>query len=666
MKGMNPLAARAAALLLGLAATVAPGSSAAARQWTRADDSAILAQRTSGVALAESTVILGITTIANDIGLLVYNQGFFGTNLRSRNPSMEYPRHNDQEHLVRAGIWIAGISASGEDTLCSTSTLDGSVNDTRYLQNTEFIPLPPYQFKQRSTLSEGPLGRYWDPDSAKSEQDILCSFGEKAEDVEARHKPLGVKVNLELLQFSFEPFDAIIIANYKIININQAEPIYNAYVGMYSELASGYKGQYVTFPPSGWFDKKDIAYVDSLRMMSEHHYNYDNGQCPSWAGISVLGTRPKPVGEMTVSFNWWDWDPDFNFPGTPKNDAERYRMMSNGAIDGTAGSEAPNTDPVELLSVGPFEVIEPGDTVSVTFAFLGGKPSPAEDRNAEEDLAYNAQWAQTAFDLNFRIPVPPPSPTLRVTPRENSLVLRWTRGPEDFRDPKSGQKDFEGYRVYVGETADLAGFRQVRQFDVVDSLLENTGLEEIRWPDQVDSLATEYRYEIPDVRDGFKYWVSVTSFDTGTQEIGPLESGLSQARTFVIPGRGASPAGQVKVFPNPYRGDAAWDGTLERDRYLWFVNLPHRCTIRIYTLAGDLVDTIEFDGATYDATDVRGIYDPTDVANPETDVPTLSGGMAAWDLVSRNDQGIASGLYIFSVEDHGSGKTQLGKFVVLK
>ena len=52
--------------------------------------------------------------------------------------------------------------------------------------------------------------------------------------------------------------------------------------------------------------------------------------------------------------------------------------------------------------------------------------------------------------------------------------------------------------------------------------------------------------------------------------------------------------------------------------------------------------------------------------NPEGDVPTLSGGMAAWDLVTRSDQGVASGLYLFAVEDAATGKTHHGKFLILK
>ena len=206
--------------------------------------------------------------------------------------------------------------------------------------------------------------------------------------------------------------------------------------------------------------------------------------------------------------------------------------------------------------------------------------------------------------------------------------------------------------------------------DVVDSVFYNTGFGAILKPTILpgDTNQYSYSYDIKGLKDGFKYWVSVTSFNTGTSDVPSLESGLSQNQTFVIPGSPARAGrqGKVRVFPNPYRGDAAWDGTLGRDRYLWFTNLPARCTIRIFTLAGDLVDTIPFDQANYHPTDIRGIYDPTDPHNPAPDVPVLSGGMAAWDLISKSDQGVASGLYLFSVQDLDGGGTELGKFLILK
>jgi hypothetical protein len=509
------------------------------------------------------------------------------------------------------------------------------------------------------------LGRYYHPD-ARSEQEFRLAFVDIHPDTVIDHIPLNIRVELETMLFSFEPFDAIVIANYSIINADPADPLFDVCVGIYSELTSGWKDGHDDWPPSGWFRQKDIAYVDSLRLHTEHHYTLDDGDCPSWGGIQLLGTRPVDIDDVRVSFNWWEWDPNFLLAGTPRNDLQRYKMMSNGDIDGTSGVEAQITDPVCLLSVGPFDILEAGDTLLVSFAFVGGHPSKRENRTAQEDIIFNAIWAKRAFDLNFNIPVPPPSPELRIIPDLGKLRLHWAREPEDFLDPRSREMDFEGYRIYISEEREDDGFRLIRQVDVVDDFLENTGLEDLRDPMTIDTVEYEYRYDIADLRNGFKYWVAVTSFDTGTSEIPPLESGRSQNRTFAIPGGPSASPGKVKVFPNPYRGDALWDGTLARDRYLWFVNLPQRCTIRIFTLAGDLVDTIEFDGDTYEATEIRGIFDPTDVRNPETDIPVLSGGMAAWDLVTRSDQGVASGLYIFSVEDRQTGETQLGKFLIMK
>ncbi len=612
----------------------------------------------------EDTLISLIVTSGNNLGLTVYNNGFIGTNLANRSPSMEYPLRSGEEHLVRAGLWVGGQpAASEEDTLVSTATIDGYFGTFDPNGVSEFYPARTLM-EERSIL---PNSRYYHPD-AKSEQDFLISFIDDHQHAGPEHVPLGIRVELETMLFSFEPFDAIVIANYRIINDSPVDPLYNVYVGLYSEMASGWKDGHSEWPPSGWFGNKDIAYfpADTMRVVTEHHYNLDGGNCPSWAGAQLLGTSPQVVDDLRVSFNWWNWDPNFSLADTPKNDVERYRMMSNGHIDGTGSVEAPNNDPVCLLSVGPFDVIEPADTVLVSFAFVGGTESQSEDRTAGEDILYNARWAKTAFDLDFNIPVPPPSPTLRVIPELGSLTLRWTGDAEDFVDPKSHEQDFEGYRVYISEEREEKGFRMIRQVDIVDELLEDTGLDLLRQPRTIDGVDYEYRYDILGLRDGFNYWAAVTSFDTGTEEVPPLESGRSQNRTFAIPGGPAAPSGSVKVFPNPYRGDAVWDGTLARDRYLWFVNLPDRCTIRIYTLAGDLVDSIEFDGASYDATEIRGIFDPTDVRNPETDIPALSGGMAAWDLITRNDQGVASGLYIFAVEDHQSGNTQLGKFLILR
>jgi len=84
---------------------------------------------------------------------------------------------------------------------------------------------------------------------------------------------------------------------------------------------------------------------------------------------------------------------------------------------------------------------------------------------------------------------------------------------------------------------------------------------------------------------------------------------------------------KISVYPNPYYGASILEKTMF-ESFVVFTNLPRRCTIRIFTVAGDLIRKIEKDD----------------------DSPFLR-----WDL--RNDAGIpvASGIYIayISVPDIG-------------
>lgn len=644
-------------------------------------------------------------TSGNAIGLTVVNNGLFGNNFRSRSPSFEYPLGSNIEHLPRGGIWVGARTAAG-DTLLTAANVDGTVSSL--LPTAELFPVAGTTIVERSMLPES---RYYNR-RAVSEQDFLYSCADTAASlviptIYDPHRPLSLRIDTETLLFSFDPYEAMVIANFKITNIGPS-PLFDIAVGFYSELASGFRDPQVANWTSGWFKKKALEYVADSSLIMEHRY--DLGGPPrylasSYAGVRLLGTKPTPLDSLKVSFNWWNWDPSRRW-----RDSERYALITNGLAD-TRQPVANQDDPAEVLSVSPrdssgttpFNILNPGQTVTVSFAFVGGQDDRrVSGRTAREDLLFNAGKAQDAYNLNFRIPTPPPSPSIEVTPGRNSVTLEWQGavwrdslgckgtwiGPEVAVDLQTRKRDFEGYRIYVSEERTQDGFRRLLDRDLRDEIGYDTGLDDIRdsllvaaqaetiWADSTCAFDTvmvrpeiwRYRHTIDGLRDGFKYWVAVTAFDRGAPDVGSLESGLGQNLQMVIPGSPASVNGQpkVSVFPNPYRGDAAWDGSLRRDRYLWFANLPPRCTIRIYTLAGDLVDTIEFDQATYAPTDIRGIFDPTDSRNPERDLPKLSGGMAAWDLVSRKDQGVASGLYLFAVEEPGGRNRQVGKFLIVK
>ncbi len=95
---------------------------------------------------------------------------------------------------------------------------------------------------------------------------------------------------------------------------------------------------------------------------------------------------------------------------------------------------------------------------------------------------------------------------------------------------------------------------------------------------------------------------------------------------------------RIRVVPDPYFVQySSMVETNEGESVLEFQNIPDKCTIRIYTLAGDLVNTLEHSDGT---------------------------GTARWDLLSTNRQQVASGIYIYHVDspygDH------MGRFAVVK
>jgi hypothetical protein len=168
-----------------------------------------------------------------------------------------------------------------------------------------------------------------------------------------------------------------------------------------------------------------------------------------------------------------------------------------------------------------------------------------------------------------------------------------------------------------------------------------------------------YRYRDEDVHNGFLYFYAVTAVDhqrseDGEWAVAPGEGRLPSGAFVVATPRVASIAAdqqrEVYVYPNPatprsladfqQMAPARDDPTGVR---VAFANLPAcRATIRIFTLAGDLVQTIEHDGSGGD-------------------------GQTTWNLMSRNKQEVTSGIYLFVVEPHASGYERFtGKFVVVR
>jgi hypothetical protein len=122
--------------------------------------------------------------------------------------------------------------------------------------------------------------------------------------------------------------------------------------------------------------------------------------------------------------------------------------------------------------------------------------------------------------------------------------------------------------------------------------------------------------------DQFSFTTTASKFDAGTA---------------------TSALDQICVVPNPYVAYSKLEqpgstSTRRGETKLQFRNLPPKCTIRIYTLIGELVDTI--------VKDDRNSY-------------------ADWQLLSYEGNRLAYGVYIYHVDVPGVGQ-KIGRFALIK
>lgn len=359
---------------------------------------------------------------------------------------------------------------------------------------------------------------------------------------------------------------------------------------------------------------------------------------------------------------------------------------------------------LSLTSVGPFREVAGGDTLHITFAAVTAlKPEEyqgLENRSVDVEesrtlLRENILWARRTYrgeDVNgngvldpgedsngngvldrYIIPEPPPSPFARVELEEGQATIYWNWRPEFDRDPVTGLLDFEGYRIYASNPGDDLGgdifgsAGLVAQYDREDNAVGfNNGFDEVRLDEPVtfpgDTLEYQYAFTFEGVLSGWQYAFIVTSFDRGDDSVGlpSFESSRRANAVRAFPGTPAATGDEVVgVYPNPYRVNAAWDGTTSTTRKLNFYNLPPRSQVRIYSLAGEIVGQFDHEAESY-VGDIRW-YD--DFGGERRLQP---GGEHSWDVLSDNGLGLSTGLYLFSVKDLDSGDVQTGKFAVIR
>jgi len=443
----------------------------------------------------------------------------------------------------------------------------------------------------------------------------------------------------------------------------------------------------------GYIFPRSVSYIydgdDPVSSSNDYGEHEMTPEVDGWFGGMILATGAEPkeiegrLYNVASSHQWWNWESD------PKTDSDRWDYMlgqhvasqSKKFLNNPLELGFPQFDYRFLLTTGPFDLPE-GGSIKLVFVTVIGKGLEGLRQNAdniveayysgsEHSNPYNASnWDE---DNHWVLPIPPAIPNLSYSPINNGIELAWDRTAEISIDPNLGRTDFQGYQLYRAEY-NPQGWEMIYACDVVDAPVyvvnmvgdtlnpKLSGSETLYHGDEgwAESTGSWVMVDLPDIEQTYQDLGGVTAW--GSTVISPLNSipyfyalsaydpiktaaeagqdlpraysplsnykkTLSGAPVAVYPsklyevGEAVPSLDNVKVVPNPYRGTALWEAQYE-DR-LKFAGLPPVAKITIFTLSGDMVIEIEHNNGT---------------------------DYEFWDLVSRNNQSVVSGLYLYVVE----------------
>ncbi|NNE44227.1 MAG: hypothetical protein HKN12_08450, partial [Gemmatimonadetes bacterium] len=532
--------------------------------------------------------------------------------------------------------------------------------------------------------------------------DTSTAFNQFFPDEADQHTPLGLEVVQESYVWTDPQFDDFVGIEFTLRNMSEVvDPagvgwdIRNAYVGFMVDGDVGIDDQELNYweDDQGAFAELDTLVTlptggtDSLSITLGYIYDELGTQgddVEGYCGVMFLGHTvdtlapdfessfaPSKVGIHAFRI-WSSGDED------PRDDADRYRFLRGTAGDtvrSISNATVRENDYRFLVSAGPFKTIPAGSTLVFQVAFVCGLMQETIDEfgapQRVPDLSHPVQ-AQRVYNgfidptsgerINWATSSPPPPPNIQVNPGDRHVVVEWDDFPEGVPDPLTRQKDFAGYQVWKAE-----GWRRESTIpsDEMWRLIADYDSTELSKIDTGLTGRGKYRYVDTRVQNGFWYWYAVTAYDKGTFSMDttsvpgdtifvrteqPKFGKFSQNMTRVMPRTTPTQTlDDVYVVPNPYRASAAWDlaetNFEPTGRRIKFFNLPEKATIRVFTLAGDHVVTLEHD---------------------ERVNTSAERGATAWNLISKNNQDTVSGIYLYHVRDADSGQEQIGKFVIIR
>jgi len=561
-------------------------------------------------------------------------------------PSMDWPggphiltdKDDQRSYMVGAGMWIGWKNSSGSVVFSENGPLS-PVNEG------QFEPIVEIENFIEST----------DYDPALPEETIIAEWTTK----ENIHVKRTSKV------WSLPEFNNFIIIDYEVTN-NTGSKINDVYIGFPYLIRPSYQDMIVH---NGWGDElsredesvnydstRALLYAYDNYMADYTQYMWDWGnywneameiRTPGYAGFALLGADPASDGKEQPANVFWGSliGNSLKYTLTGMSGPQDLYAILNGSDKSLQADPETHITPIMLMSCGPY-TIDPLSSVQITLVeAVDGLPLEdvidIEDNTeaisaAQAKLSQGLGMLQTVVDNAKELyndgcrltAVPPPSPEIEIIPLPSSQRMSITWEPYDasYTDPITEINDFKEYSVYRSDRSFIGPYKKIKRYirpsrdsDVDRYFNTETG----RW-----------QYEDTDIKLGVSYYYAVTATDndgneswfTNRNEEAVLAASFPDSTTL-----------NVKVFPNPFREQSGFPARADANSIVW-TSLPVKCTIRIYTVAGELVRKLEHD-------------------NPNS-------GEEIWDQLTNARQRTAAGVYFWTVDsDVGTAK---GSLILIK
>lgn len=587
----------------------------------------------------------------------VTNYGFYG-DTKYLEPNFEWPGGSGNIYGWRTSIWV-GAEINGAGTV--------SAGD-----DNQFAPLDTILI---TTRAQG----------GRSAEDTRTRYTDNnPPNPLVAHTNIGVEITDRTLAWDQSYNDDFIICDYWIKNVGDdankdgipevKRTLNNVYIAFRMDAdVSGFSG---TSTDSKLWDQDDLTGYDDANKVC-YLYDADNPavpgndkgnpdpvtgilRSPGYIGIRLLYADSSHL-LSPVKGKWTMFAPTYRYNEPTAPSAEYAYIARNVFLQDTVVR-----DWRIVCSIGPY-TINADDSIHIVVAWVIG--------NGRDGIVKNSQVAQNFFDGNYaKVPQAPDEPlfSLESGPINgvNSIIVDWKNNSESSVDPLTGAQDFDGYGVYRSTRSDASGNPIWDTLAIYPKTYNPstdshwTGKPYLRtWPPpkQYRNGDSVYYFVDANQANGLIYAYAVTAFDKGDSSLGisRLENQIGKGKTSTKIYMSNSPpvpdVTRVRVVPNPFMGSSRFNNPNPIETNPWvnrvrFINLPPNATISIFTLVGDLVKTIHTGNVVYTSRDVAITGDFT--------------GIAEWDLTTKNNQEVVSGLYIYVVES--SAGTATGKFTIMR